>query len=169
MCQSTARRIGAGDVDSRIALFDVRDLSLHIDHEGGPVGHAVLGNQDAVQRRDFAIVIAQQGEFRSQFFGPMSQCGSRIGADCQHLAVFGSEVRDTSLVRREFLGSATGERGRKECQDDVLLTAEIGKLDCHTVAGTVGADGEIRRGIANLQRCFRHRDVLGESRRCCRR
>ena len=48
MCQSTARRIGARDVDGRIALFDVRDLPLHIDHEGGPVGHAVLRNQDAV-------------------------------------------------------------------------------------------------------------------------
>jgi hypothetical protein len=84
----------------------------------------------------------------------MGQRGSRVGAHCQHLAIFGSEIRDTSLVRRELLGSATGERGRKECQDDVLLAAEIGQLDGHTVAGTVGAEGKIWRNIANLQGCF---------------
>ena len=56
--QAAARRVGAGNIDRAAALFDIGDLSVHIDDERRAVRHAHLRYQDAVKGRDFAVVIA---------------------------------------------------------------------------------------------------------------
>jgi hypothetical protein len=71
-----------------------------------------------------------------------------IAANGQYLRVYVLKFANTRLVCGEFLCSTTRKCGWEEGQDDVLLTAKIGKL--HGMIVGVG-QREIRGGVACLQ------------------
>ena len=123
--QAAAGGFRAGWIQSGCVLEDVRDLSVHVNHERYSVRDAGLLHEHAVCLRNFAHVIAQKRILRVQFLGPVAKRCNEIGADCQNLRFVRGEFADTRLVGGEFLRSTTGERGREECQHDVLLAAII--------------------------------------------
>ena len=70
-------------------------------------------------------MVAEDGVASVQFLFPMLQGRREIGADRDNLGIILIEVSDTRLVCGEFLGSATGEGGHEEGQDDHFFPAEI--------------------------------------------
>lgn len=125
MRQPAAGRVGARRVDRYAAFFDACDLAFFIHHERSAVRHAKLLNQNPVIFRNLAHVIAEDRVSNVEFFLPVRQSRRKIGADRQNLRAIRFKLCDTRLVRVEFLGSTTGERGDKEGQNDGLLAAEV--------------------------------------------
>ncbi len=150
--QSAARRRCAVRVNRRVAFLDVDDLARPIDHEGGAIGDADLLVEDPVRFGDLPLAeIAGQGEGKLQFFlGPVAQGGQVVSADADDARAGGFKSGDTSLVRREFLRSTTGESGRKERQHDCRLAAKVGELD---IASGCGRQIEVGRHIADFEIC----------------
>ena len=61
LARSVQRTIGRGatDVDGSGPLVDVLNLSVLVDHKGGPIRQATIGDQDAVLRADLALEVAE--------------------------------------------------------------------------------------------------------------
>ena len=161
--QPAAGCLGLGGIYGVPILVDLLDLAFQIDDEGGAVGYAHLRIEHPIQLGYFAVVVAEQRKLRVQFLGPMGKRCDEIRADGQNLRIQCIEFCDTRLVRRELLRSTTGESRREECQNHEFLATEIGKLNVLSAGVHAAADGEIRRGVADLEKCFRRR-VLREHR-----
>ena len=128
MRQSTAGCVGAGDVNGPATFLDIGDLAILIYDESCTIGNAHLRNQYAVLLGDLAHVVAEHGVAGVEFLFPMLQGRAEIGADGEDLGIILIKISDTRLVCGKFLGSATGEGGHEEGQDDHFFPAEIGEL-----------------------------------------
>jgi hypothetical protein len=149
--EAAACLVDRGRIDRRIADIDEFDLSVCPYHERGPVAHAIRP-QNSICFSDLAILeIAQQREIQLELSGEHFLRWYVVGADAKNEGAVGLEFRDTSLVCREFLRSATGERGREECQHDDVFSFVIGQRNLP--AGRRG-EREVGRDIAHLQRLW---------------
>jgi hypothetical protein len=114
-------------IDCRVANVDKFDLSVGSDHERGPVAHAIRP-QNSICFGDFAIFeIAQQREVQLELSGELFLRWGVVGTDAKNKGTIGLEFRNTSLVCREFLRSAAGERGREKCQNDHVFAFVVGQ------------------------------------------
>ncbi len=99
--------------------------NLHRAQNIGRVAAATKANRNiaALRQRDQRL---GKHDVIADIIRVRSQRRQVVGADADdHRARF-FKFGETSLVRREFLRSTTGESGGKECQDDILLAAEAG-------------------------------------------
>jgi hypothetical protein len=129
MGETAAGLIGGGRINRGISLFDVNDLSILVDHECGAVAHTV-GPQHAISFRGGAIFeIAEQRKLELELLGEGFLGGSVVVTDAKNEGTVSLEFRYTSLVCREFLGSATGKSGGKEREDDRILAFVVGQRD----------------------------------------
>lgn len=132
-----AARVGGSDrVDRRIALFDVGDFALGVDHKRRAVRHPGLLNQHTIRGRDFPFSkIAQERNGDIVLLSELSLRGDVVGADAEDLCPRRVKFGDTSLVRLKFLGSTTGKRRWEERQHDGVFAFEVGKLDPAALGG----------------------------------
>jgi hypothetical protein len=84
-----------------------------------------------------------------------------IAADGQNLRVYFFKFANTRLVGGELARSTTGERGRKESQDDGLLAAKIGEF--HGMIILIGKS-EVGSGIADFKSRVLGRRLLRKKR-----
>ncbi len=125
MSEAAAGVINSGRVNGRVPDIDELDLAVEPDHERGAVTHAIR-TQNSERLRGFARAeVAQQGHFEFQLFGKDSLRRDVIRADAKNEGIVCLKFRDTSLVRREFLRSATGEGGGEERKDYNILSFVI--------------------------------------------
>jgi hypothetical protein len=122
MSKAAACLIHRSRIDSRVADVDELNCPVKPNHERGPVTHAI-GAQNSICLRRFASgEIAEQRHFEFQLFGKDSLRGNVVGTDAKNEGVICLEFRDTSLVRREFLRSTTGESGGEEREDYYIFS-----------------------------------------------
>ena len=152
------RRFRAGGIDGGTPLLDISDLAFFIHYKGRPVGNARRLDQHAIGGRHLAFrEVTEQREGCVGLGGELFLGWSIVGADSKNLGIRCIEFSNTSLVCRDFLGSATGESGRKKCQDHGVLAAIVGEL--HLFAGS-GGEGEIRGHVTNLEAGVRRLHLL---------
>jgi hypothetical protein len=101
----------------------VYDLAFHVDQERRAIRQTHVLNQYPVLLGNITHVVGKEWNVGLQIFGEPLERRSEIGTNAVDLRVCFSELRDTSLVRGEFLRSATCECGREKRQHDVLLAA----------------------------------------------
>ena len=146
---TAARGFRAGGIDGATSLLDIRNLSFLIHHKGCAVGNARRRDQHTVGSRHFALgEVAEQGKGCVRFGGKLFLGRSVVGADSKNLGVQGIEFSNTSLVCRDFLGSATGEGGREKGQDHRVLAAEIREF--HLSSRSRG-EGKVRGHVTNFE------------------
>src|SRR5438045_6774041 len=149
MSSPATRSFRAGGIDGATPLLYISDLPFFIHYKGRPVGDACRGDQHAIGSRHLAFSeVTEQRERCVSLGGELFLGWSIVGADSKNLGVRRIEFRNTSLVCRDFLGSATGECGRKKCQDHGVLAAIVGEL--HLIASS-GCEGEIRGHVTNFE------------------
>jgi hypothetical protein len=159
--QPAACLIRSGRIDRGIPHIYERNFPFLIDHVGDAVRHPVRAQNTIRLRGGTVFEITQEGEGQFELFGKNFLGGSVICTDAKNLGVVAFEFCDTSLVRGEFLRSATGESGGKECHDHWALAFEIGQRDFTAHGGT---EDKVWRGVAHLERCG-IAGLLGEHRR----
>ena len=126
MLQPAAGRICTGRIERSLAFLDVLNLTFRVHHERGPVGHSIILDQHAVFFGNLSLVeIAQERKCQIEFFREFLLGGSVVGADSEDLGVLSFKFGDTSLVRRQFLRSTTGERGWEERQHYGLFPSVV--------------------------------------------
>ncbi len=108
-------------IDGFRILVDVLDDALLVDHERGAVGHRELGIEDAVFLRDLAGKVAQKWEVHANLLGICLVGKLAVYAHTQDLRARTFEFGDISLIRLEFLRSATRESQDVKRQHHVLL------------------------------------------------
>ena len=127
-----ARRLCTRGVERGRAFVYVLNLAVPINNERDAVGEPAL-REYAVFAGDLALEIAEERECEVQvLISPVFESRQVIYADAQNLCVHAFKIRDTTLVRGQFLRSTTGKRGRKEGKHDHLFAAIIRKLDLLT-------------------------------------
>lgn len=126
MRQAAASRIGARWVNRYAAFLDALDFAFFVHHERRAIGDAEILDQNPVLLGNVAHVIAQNRVADVEFLFPVRECWREIGADGQDLGAIRLKLIDTRLVCVKFLGSAAGEGGDKERENNGLLAAEIG-------------------------------------------
>lgn len=150
MRQAAAGLIRGSRIDRGIADLHIRDLPVHIDHVRNAIRHPV-GAQNAIRLCGRAVPeIAQKRECQFELIGENFLGRGVIFTDAKYFCIFTFELCDTSLVRGEFLRSATGESGWKERQYDRVLAFEIGQRD-FTAHG--GAERKVWGRVPHLKRC----------------
>ena len=144
-----------GRIDRAAPFFDIDNLSFFIDHECGTVRHAVVHEHTICLGNGAIFEIAQQGNLDLVLGCKFSLGRNVVAADAEYLGVCCLKFCDTSLVRGEFLGSATSKRGREKRQDDGILAAKIAEL--HRLPRG-GRESEVRGEVAlfqmRLRRCL---------------
>ena len=152
----------SGGIDSAVALLDVGDLAVFVDHESGAIRHSGLFDQNAIRLRHSAIhEIAEEWDGDVVLGRELALRRGVVGADPEDLGSGLFKFCDTSLVRGEFLRSATGESGRIERQNDDVFAAEVGELDAPALRGR---QGEIGSFVADLKLGFGRLHGLREER-----
>lgn len=146
--QPAAGFINRSGVDSRVAHLNERDLSLEVHNIGHTIRHAIRAQCSVGFRGGTIFEIAEEGERELQLFREDSLRGGVISTNAKYLCFITFEFCDTSLVRGEFFGSATGERGREERHNNCILAFEIGQGH---LSARSRRQREIRRDIANLE------------------
>jgi hypothetical protein len=161
MGQAAAGFVRGGRIDSGVAYLDEGNFAIRVHDISHAIRHAVRA-QNTIRLRGGAIPkIAEQRECQFELFSEDFLGGRVVAADAKNLGVLTFKFCDTSLVRGEFLRSATGEGGRKERQDDWILAFVIGQRD-FTAHGR--AERKVGRGVPHLQRSG-IAGLLGEHRR----
>ena len=139
---------GAGRIDGGVALLDVGDFALGIDHECCAVGDPGVLDQHSIRGGHFPFrEIAQERNGEIVLLRELPLRRNIVGADAEYLGPGPFKFSDTSLVSLKFLGSTTGERRREECQHDGALALEVGELDAPALSGR---QIEIRRLVSYL-------------------
>ena len=152
MRRAAARFRRARRIDGAVALLDVADLAVLVHHEGGAVCDACRFDQNAIRLRHLAIGKIAQERHGDVVLGCELALGRGVvGADPEYLGSGLFEFCDTSLVRSEFLRSATGECGGIERQYDHALAAEVGELDAPALCR---GQAEVGSFIADLEMGF---------------
>jgi hypothetical protein len=159
--QPAACFIGSGGIECCIPHIDERNFPVLIDNVRNAVRHTVRTQHTIRLRGGTVFEIAEEGESQFQLFGENFLGGRVVCTNAKYLGVIAFEFCDTSLVRGEFLRSATGESGRKECHHHWAFAFEIGQRDFTAHGGTESKAG---RDVANLERCG-IAGLLGEHRR----
>jgi len=155
--------VRSGRVQGRLVLVDVNDLAFLVDDEGGSIGNAGVLVQNSVGCGNFSFgKIAQEGDGDAVDLGELRLGRGIVGADPENFSSGLIELGDTRLVRFEFGGSATGEGGGIERQDDGVLAAEVGELHRFTIGG---AESEIGSHVADLESGVGRLDGLAEETR----
>ena len=153
-----ARRIDGG-----VALLDISDLPVFIDHESRAIRHAGVLDEHAVGGRRFAFREIAQERDRDVVLGRELALRRRIiGADSKNLRAAILEFSDTSLVRQKFLRSTTGERRGIEREHYRVLASKIRELDPAPLSRW---QVEIGGGVAHLQSRLRRRNSLSKQAR----
>ena len=156
---AAAGRFRPRRIDGRIALLDVDDPTFFIDHESGSIGHPDFGQQDAVIGGYLTFgEIAEEGKLHAILGSEFFLGWGIVCTDSKNLGFRSIKFCDTRLVREHFLGSATGEGGRKEGKNDIAFAAEITQLH---FAACGGCEREIRSHVAFLEVGFGRRLALG--------
>jgi hypothetical protein len=150
---------GTGRVDRGSSELYVLDDALVVDHERPPVAETAGLVVEAVKLRDIPPPVAEQREFDPDILGEASVRWGAVHAYSQDLCFGFFEFGDISLIRLEFLRSATCEGKHEEGQHDILLTLELAEFDL--IALRV-RQGEIGRPITDLETRLRSRRDLGE-------
>src|SRR5262245_15943989 len=95
-----AARLESGcRVDRGVALFDVADNPLLVDHERGAIAEALGLIVDAVIFYECAFEIAEQWEGDAYILGETSIGGNAINTDAENLRLCIFEFGDISLIR----------------------------------------------------------------------
>ena len=149
MGEPTAGFVRSCRVDCRIADFHERDFSIHIDYVSYPIRHTVRSQYSVRFLGGTVFEIAEQRERKLQLIGKDLLGGSVVGTNAKNLCFFTFKFCDTSLVRGEFLRSATGESSGEERQDYGVLAFEIGKSH---FAAHRAVKRKVRRDIADFER-----------------
>ena len=140
------------DIDSRVALLDVRNFALLINDKCGAIRYAPLRHQYTVSLDCFArYEIAEDGKGKTKLLGKFTLGRSVVGADSKDLCVSSFKLLDTSLVSCHFLRSTTGERCREEGKYDVLLPPKIRELNGFALRGW---QFKIGRRVTHLEMGF---------------
>ena len=164
MRQPAACFVGRGRIDRGISNLDVRNFPFLVHYVSDAVCHPVRAQNTIRLCGRTIFEIAQQGECQFELFGENFLGGNVVGTDAKDFRVVAFEFCDTSLVRGEFLRSATGKSGRKERQYHGVLAFEIGQRDFPAHGG---AEREVRRGVSQFKRSG-IAGLLGEQRRAGR-
>ena len=118
--------IGADRVDRRVALFNVRNLALLVDHKRRTIRHPGLLVQHPISGRCFPFGKIAEERNRDVVLGrELPLRGNVIGADAEDLCARRFKFSDTSLVRFEFRRSTTGKRCREERQHYCVFALEV--------------------------------------------
>ena len=157
MRQTAAGLVGLEWIHCAIAFVDHGDLTVHVDHEGGSIGDADGRIQYSVLLGELAVVVANHGEFRPEFLGPVSEGCYEVCADRQHLRVICVKFSDTRLVCCEFFRSTTGKGGGEEGEDNVLFPTEVGQFDVLPAGIHAGRNSEVGGHFPFLQVRMRRR------------
>jgi hypothetical protein len=147
--QPAACFVGRGRIDRGISNLDVRNFPFLVHYVSDAVCHPVRAQNTIRLCGRTIFEIAQQGECQFELFGENFLGGNVVGTDAKDFRVVAFEFCDTSLVRGEFLRSATGESGGKERHDHWAFAFEIGQRDFTAHGGT---EGKVGRGVAHLER-----------------
>jgi len=107
--QHAACGSGPARVDGILTHVDMLDDSVFVDDKRGAVGEFLLLVQDPILFGDRSLEVTEERECEAFLLGKGSVGGSTIHADAQHLGTILLELGDISLIRLEFLGSATRE------------------------------------------------------------
>lgn len=97
---------------NRTATFlDMLDLALLVHDKGGATGKLGFFIQDSVSLGNFALHVAEERKFHSDFLGKRRVGRGSINADAEYGGVFQVDLArvDTSLVSLKFFGSTTSE------------------------------------------------------------
>jgi hypothetical protein len=138
-----ARRIGCLQ-----ATIDVPDDPVLVDDKGDPAGDAEKGVQNTVTLGNRLPGVTEQRKSGADFFGESFVARFAVGADSQNLCVELLKPGDTSLVRREFVGSGGRTRQDVKGQDYILPPAEVSEPD--PIAVLIGED-EFRGWVTNAE------------------
>jgi len=157
MTQPAAGVRCAANVHRGRTFFDISNLSVRVDQERSSIGYASIRHQHSVSLcRLTSDEVAEEWEGKGSLLCKFTQGRNIVGADSQDLRVSAFKLRDTSLVSRHFLRSATCERGGKECHHHVLLASIIGELDLLALSRW---QFKIRSHVADLEVGFRGRGL----------
>src|SRR5947207_7801874 len=147
-----------GWIDSDVALVDVLNDSVFIDHESCAIAEALLFIEDAVVFHHRAFEIAEQWKSDAVLGPEFFVSGNAVYTESENLRVGCFEFGDISLIRLHFLRSTTGESEHIKSQHHIFLAFEVAQFVTHAAA--VSADhrawqSEVRRGLPNFQGCVR--------------
>lgn len=109
MLQIIASLPDAAGINGLRALLDVLHDPILVHQESGADRQALGRIEDAVLLAHRSFEIAEQREGDAEIFGEALVAGRGIYADAQDLNVIRVVVCDISLIRPEFLGSASGK------------------------------------------------------------
>lgn len=118
--------IGADRVDRRVALFNVCNLAVLVDHKRRAIRDPRFLIQHPISGSCFPFGKIAQERNRDVVLGrELPLRGNVIGADAEDLRARRFEFSDTSLVRFEFRRSTTGKRCREERQHYCVFAFEV--------------------------------------------
>jgi hypothetical protein len=146
--EPAAGLIGRSRIDCCISHFYKRYLSVRVDYIGDAVRHPV-GTKNSVSFSSGSVFeIAEEGERKLQLIGEYFLGRTIVRADAKNFRIFTVEFCDTSLVRGEFLRSATGECGGEKRQHHRVLTFEIGQRN---FAAHGSGERKVRRHVSHFE------------------
>jgi len=158
--KNVARIFSAGWIDRDVALVDVLNDSIFIDHERGAIAEALLFIEDAVIFHHGAFEIAEQWKGDAVLGPEFFIGGNAVDAESENLRVGSFEFGDISLIRLHFLRSTTGKSKHIKGEHDVLLAFEVAQLESQAPAvrahGSAGKR-KVRRFVADFQIGVRRR------------
>ena len=112
----------AARVNGRLADLDMLDHAVFVDHECGAVRKALLFVQNAVVLGYRPLEVAEKREVKIFLLRKRGVGRRTIHTDAENLRVGLLEFGDISLIRLQFLRSATGEGQYIKGQYHVLLS-----------------------------------------------
>src|SRR5713226_938733 len=153
--KDVARVFRTGWIDRHVALVDVLNDPVLVDHKRRAIAIAALFIEDAIVLHHTSLLkITQKREGKAQLFGKFAVSIRAVNADAENLGVRRIEFGDISLIRLHFLRSTTGEGKNVKGEHDVLLAFEVTELVANASAVRPydrARQSEVRRRLAHFQ------------------
>jgi len=126
---------------------DVDDFSVEADEKAHALGHVFSGHPHAVNVRDLAIGIGEQGEVQFVFGDELQMAVGGIKTDADDLDVVRGEILKAVAEAARFLGAAAGEILRIKIQQHDFLADEVRQFK---ILAVLIRAGDERRGVAGF-------------------
>jgi len=150
---------GVVGIDGGVALFDVLDGAVLVDHDVGALrplvrlAFHVIAFENAVGCEHLFVHVAEQRKLDIDLLGEGGVGCGRVHADAKDFRVGGVDFScvDSRLDRLELFGSTTCKGEDINGEKDIFLAVEVAELDGFPL---IAEQSEVRCGVANLQRNF---------------
>jgi hypothetical protein len=146
--QTRNRRLHFRKVNVGIArVGNVDDFSVEADEKAHALGHVFSGHPHAVNVRDLAIGIGEQGEVQFVFGDELQMAVGGIKTDADNLDVVRGEILKAVAETARFLRAAAGEILRIKIQQHDFFADEVGEFE---ILAVLVRAGDERRGVASF-------------------